>query len=79
MGNGVSPTSPAPPSAHLSSSPGPLSRWTIFFQARAGSRQVDYAWERKNTYLYLGNGAASSQDPTMLMDQTLFPDSGTSF
>ena len=40
---------------------------------------MDYAWERKNTYLYLGKGAVSSQDPMMLMDQTLFPDSGTSF
>lgn len=40
---------------------------------------MDYSWERKNTYLYLGKGAVSSQDPTMLMDQTLFPDSGTSF
>lgn len=79
MGNGVSPTSPAPPPAHLSSSPGPLSRWTIFFQARAGSRQVDYAWESKNVYLYLGKGAVSSQDPKMLTEQTLFPDSGTSF
>ena len=40
---------------------------------------MDYAWESKNVYLYLGKGAVSSQDSKMLTDQTLFPDSGTSF